>query len=327
MNTNNELLHHLKPRTKCRVLDVVKKAGVNVDAWGVRRDGSIIDNPKANQSKNHEWGFGGDGDPVVICIWHDELELENNQIVYTHNLRKLAIDLEGAALIPTNSQEIKSRARKQAQSARNVDRLLQEVLRNKLPLRIVLLNGHSNGQDELGLRRATPDFRELDDTPWFMHEYSEDGSVRLVREIPSIVAADTVVSSNETVFAKFEDQFSIKKPQSVEVNGRVFVRSEDVRAQVLKRANGGCELCKQKGFQTESGRLYLETHHVVPLSESGADEIWNVAALCPQDHRRAHFAVGKGMIQSGLKDYLCLQYPQYVSLIRGVQAVSGATKT
>ena len=40
----------------------------------------------------------------------------------------------------------------------------------------------------------------------------------------------------------------------------------------------------------ESGALYLETHHVIPLGEGGADDDGNVVALCANDHRRAHFA-------------------------------------
>jgi 5-methylcytosine-specific restriction protein A len=33
----------------------------------------------------------------------------------------------------------------------------------------------------------------------------------------------------------------------------------------------------------------LETHHIIPLSEEGEDIEENVIALCPNDHRRAHF--------------------------------------
>lgn len=39
------------------------------------------------------------------------------------------------------------------------------------------------------------------------------------------------------------------------------------------------------------GAVYLETHHIVPLSEGGADSLMNVVALCPNDHRRAHYSL------------------------------------
>jgi predicted HNH restriction endonuclease len=36
-------------------------------------------------------------------------------------------------------------------------------------------------------------------------------------------------------------------------------------------------------------RRYLETHHVIFLAHDGADKPTNVIALCPNDHREAHF--------------------------------------
>jgi 5-methylcytosine-specific restriction protein A len=43
------------------------------------------------------------------------------------------------------------------------------------------------------------------------------------------------------------------------------------------------------GFLMADGGIYLETHHVIPLSEGGPDIDSNVAALCPNHHREAHF--------------------------------------
>jgi 5-methylcytosine-specific restriction enzyme A len=69
-----------------------------------------------------------------------------------------------------------------------------------------------------------------------------------------------------------------------------YVRDARVRTQVLKRAKGVCEECNQLGFLKSDGRPYLETHHVISLSEQGADKPHNVIALCANDHRRAHYA-------------------------------------
>lgn len=48
------------------------------------------------------------------------------------------------------------------------------------------------------------------------------------------------------------------------------------------------------------GAIYLETHHVVPLSEGGTDLVTNVAALCPNDHKRAHFGSDANFIRAAL---------------------------
>lgn len=38
-----------------------------------------------------------------------------------------------------------------------------------------------------------------------------------------------------------------------------------------------------------SGKIYLETHHIIPLHENGEDSSGNVIALCPNHHREAHY--------------------------------------
>jgi 5-methylcytosine-specific restriction enzyme A len=69
-----------------------------------------------------------------------------------------------------------------------------------------------------------------------------------------------------------------------------YERDARVRGQVLKRAKGVCEECNQTGFIKPDGKPYLETHHVISLSEQGPDRPHNVIALCATDHRRAHYA-------------------------------------
>jgi len=68
-----------------------------------------------------------------------------------------------------------------------------------------------------------------------------------------------------------------------------YVRDDKVRQHVLKRANGVCEECNQRGFLKRDGQIYLETHHIISLSEQGVDKPHNVIALCANDHRQAHF--------------------------------------
>lgn len=86
----------------------------------------------------------------------------------------------------------------------------------------------------------------------------------------------------------------------------MFIRDPAVRRRVLRRAAGHCELCGQVGFRMESGALYLETHHVVPLCEGGGDQDANVVALCAHDHRRAHFAEDRASLRDQLLRYLTL---------------------
>lgn len=103
----------------------------------------------------------------------------------------------------------------------------------------------------------------------------------------------------------FVDQFQVREPnveapvERSERTGTVYSRSPEIRRMVLRRAFGHCERCGVLGFQTDKG-LYLETHHVVPLSESGRDATGNMVALCPNCHRKAHFSLERGSLRTEL---------------------------
>jgi 5-methylcytosine-specific restriction endonuclease McrA len=83
----------------------------------------------------------------------------------------------------------------------------------------------------------------------------------------------------------------ILKPQRAASNGSIFTRDPLVKAWVLNAASGCCEACKAPApFCQEDGSPFLEVHHVLPLGEDGSDRITNAVALCPNCHRRCHFA-------------------------------------
>jgi len=93
------------------------------------------------------------------------------------------------------------------------------------------------------------------------------------------------------------DEAENKDPEYRKRMAGHYVRDPKVRTEVLRRSAGKCEECGELGFLKKDGSRYLETHHVISLSEQGHDKPQNVIALCPNDHRRAHFS----------KDWLALQ--------------------
>jgi len=69
-------------------------------------------------------------------------------------------------------------------------------------------------------------------------------------------------------------------------------RSDSVVDYVLARAGGICEYCNKTGpFITHDGTEFLETHHIERLSDEGPDDIHNVAGICPNCHREAHYGI------------------------------------
>lgn len=81
------------------------------------------------------------------------------------------------------------------------------------------------------------------------------------------------------------------KPNKRTVEILQFERNPYVIAEVLIRANGICEECKNKApfIRKSDNTPYLEVHHIIPLSENGDDTVENCIALCPNCHRKAHF--------------------------------------
>jgi predicted HNH restriction endonuclease len=94
-----------------------------------------------------------------------------------------------------------------------------------------------------------------------------------------------------------------KFPTKTAVVSYAFNRNSDVVAEVLLRANGNCELCRQDApfLKASDGTFYLEVHHWIPLAENGEDTVENAAALCPNCHKNAHFGQFKEFIKLNRK--------------------------
>ena len=68
-----------------------------------------------------------------------------------------------------------------------------------------------------------------------------------------------------------------------------FQRDQFISEYAKRRADGKCQLCgKEAPFNNKKGQPYLESHHVIWLSDGGEDSIDNVVALCPNCHRKMH---------------------------------------
>lgn len=76
-----------------------------------------------------------------------------------------------------------------------------------------------------------------------------------------------------------------------------YSRDQKIRKKVKSRAKGKCEFCGEPGFICTDGTPYLECHHIIALAKDGADRMTNVIALCPKDHREAHFGKRGGELE------------------------------
>ncbi len=72
---------------------------------------------------------------------------------------------------------------------------------------------------------------------------------------------------------------------------KVVHRDALVKEITKRNANGYCDLCGEPApFRTKKGEPFLEVHHIITLSNKGPDKVTNTVALCPNCHRKIHYA-------------------------------------
>lgn len=259
----------LIPRKAARVYDLVREAGHDVSDWGNYAKGPS--KAAANPRYCYEWAFVDPAQGVVLCLWHAELSTDGRATWCEPNLRAY---IKQAQRLGGDSNWLTRAGR--------VDRALQQAVKHRLPVRVIVLGGQRRGLSDPQRKSSRVTKRLLDPAPWAVTHYDWDtGAARIQRGVAP---------------TGYVDQFSVAEPGNdvaprVDRHGTAFKRDGAVRLQVLARAAGRCEWCGSPGFITATGKVYLETHHVVPLSEGGADRLGNVIALCPNHHREAHLGV------------------------------------
>ena len=251
----------LQPQSKSRVIDLIAQAGVDVSDWPNYKGGKT--NPGANPKYCYEWALKEAGKVIVCNLWFSNMK-EVNGYVEQHLV--LADTSTRSETDPTR------RARRGRMSE-----LLAEAAREQLPVRVIVLDGKARSASVDGKTHVK--YRQLDPETWSVTQADSTSGSYIVRR--------------GTHPEKFVDQFDLQAP----VDGpsttsfavvAVRARSREIRVFALKRALGLCEYCGSKGFKFPDGRIYLETHHVVPLSLGGPDSASNVTALCANHHREAH---------------------------------------
>lgn len=79
------------------------------------------------------------------------------------------------------------------------------------------------------------------------------------------------------------------KPKERATTISTYVRNTYVAEASKRRAKGICQLCGNPApFNDKNGSPYLESHHIIWLSEGGADVLENTVALCPNCHKKMH---------------------------------------
>jgi hypothetical protein len=257
-------------------MDLVQEAGVDVSDWRNYKNG--INAPGANPKYCYEWVFRGRSDLIVLNVWHQELQMDGSQLVLRGNMRNIAQ--------PKNTSGMNVRAAR----ARRFDDALRDAWRGGLQIRAIICSGSRRSLENPEVASRV-NGRLLDPVPWSVKSYEDiSGNFVLVRGEFVPVVRD-----------QFELGIAEQSPTEIRMKtGAIFVRNAEVRRLAIVRSKGRCELCRERGFTLPDGSGYLETHHVVPLSEGGPDTLMNVAALCANHHREAHYGAARDDIKARL---------------------------
>ena len=280
----------LKPTTSPRVIDLVAAAGVDVSPWAVSKKGPVKV-PASNPAYCYEWAYIEPDKLVLLNLWWHEIQEANGQVFTETNLKDWAAQLRDSSLLSPEQR------RAGVRRALRMDQAIAYAQEHNLPVRVIVGEGKPRDlADPNSPLSSRMDLRLLDPEPWSVARYDPvSGAARIARGS----------------FPKYVDQFdaeSAAEPLRRTVTGDVLIRDPKVRADALRRAGGCCEFCGKRGFQTINGETYLETHHVLPLCEGGPDMVRNVAALCPDDHRKAHYGEDRDTMRARLQVFLDEHY-------------------
>lgn len=318
------LLESLRPTEAHAVIDLVHRAGISVQGWFVKRDGTPAVSPRSNAAYCFNWAFGGVNEPSLASIWHKSLRIVDGQIEMRASIRKLALRLESIATDKTQDRAVRDTARTQAARARQLDHLLVSTFNEAKPLRVIINVGDMLDESTLGHGSSVVRVRMLDEAHWAVVSYNGDTGDCILRRGDVGSALPVARQDQPDQFADQYDLAGADRAPEHDAFRKVRARDPEVRRCVLLRSQGNCELCNTPGFQLPGGRLYAETHHVVPLSDNGADRVWNVVSLCPGHHREVHYGVKAMELRSRLVDFLKEMYPDKADVI-GLPASSDET--
>lgn len=271
----------LEPQSHRLVMDLVREAGVDVSDWANFRGGEkrAASNPKYC----YEWAFVEKDKLVVLNLWFENLKVVSGAVQQRLNHRDLIRQFNQLE----NSSVLSSRAQR-------MDNAIQIAWKNKLPVRVIICEGEIRDLSEPDSKASKVKRRMLDPLPWAVTAYDmKTGDCTVVRG-----------AQPEPYIDQFDAEEYEGKTGVRDVTGKIRDRDQAVRRRVLNRAAGKCEYCGAIGFLTHDGRTYLETHHVIPLSEDGLDSTKNVIALCSDHHRQAHHGYEREFMRKAMLDKL-----------------------
>lgn len=275
------------PTERLRVYDLVREVGIDVAPWADFEG----DHPASNPKFCYNWAFFDTVRwLVVICLWHEEAELDEKGYFQRQNYREIA----AAKHLWKPSQ---------CKRAGQMDKALQFAKNRNLPVRVILLIG-SRREDSDDESRSSVEERCLDPEPWHVSEYDDDGACVLRRGAPPPLAPPTEIFTPDEITAAGTFAEGAQSQVTTKVRERSAHLRDLAREHYAKQSPDGrlhcatCDWAPPLSFAL-TGPI-VEIHHGLGISEYPADgraltfeeAIQHLTPLCPNCHRIAHAKPG-----------------------------------
>lgn len=287
-----EILQSLRPNAKTNVMALLASAGHNVDHWSRNADGGPVATPAANPNYCYDWSFGSASEGIALCVWHEQIKIDNEALYFSENMHALDLDLSAVATSSGRSSKDRDRARQQATRARDFDALVRTAFEKLLAVRFILNEGNRASAEQLGAASSEVSKRTLDAVLWYVHEYNErTGDCRIVRSIKP--ARDIVDEGRGELGADYRGPEDARQLKAISVRRG----QRDFRDRLLGAWKRRCVVteCRIEGL--------LEAAHIVPHSEvtdyrtsnglllrSDIHTLYDIKLLSIDQHMRVHLA-------------------------------------
>lgn len=161
------------------IYDILERVGISVDAWHRTATGRPVKRPKANPHFCYNWSFGSPVEGYAICLWHDELKLEDGQVLFAKSPRAIAQDRRIRSIDPNTPADARSGLAEQASRGEKLASVIEDSFNRRLPLRVIVCLRKDAGTVK---RRSSASRRELDEARWHVAAYDPaSGKCRINR--------------------------------------------------------------------------------------------------------------------------------------------------
>ncbi len=179
------VIEDLRPTKKLRVIDLARKAGLDVSGWSRFKGGA--ERAAVNPKYCYEWSFLKPGELLVLNCWYDELYQYRGTVAIDVSMRAWATRNQAKHGKPVWTKR-----------ALKFDEAVQTAIRDKLPIKMILLDGTKRRADDPSARASTVQRRKLDTARWAITSYDyKTGKARLTRGARPTVNTKLGVMSDE----------------------------------------------------------------------------------------------------------------------------------